>query len=173
MKTKILAIWAFALVLLMPFSCSKSVSNDVLIKAYPLDTLEGVIHQSGVMLDSQVTHDGHGSLMITVTEPAVVRLFETGDIDIEDAALIYQAKVRTEGFQGRVYLEMWCHFDGIGEMFSRGLQAPLTGKNDWTSEEIPFFMKKGENPDNIKLNIVCEGSGTVWIDDIRLLKRKT
>ena len=27
-----------------------------------------------------------------------------------------------------------------------------------------------QNPDNVKLNLVVEGSGTVWIDDIRLEK---
>jgi len=36
--------------------------------------------------------------------------------------------------------------------------------------ETPFFFKKGENPDNIKLNLIIKGKGTVWIDDIRLLK---
>ena len=33
-----------------------------------------------------------------------------------------------------------------------------------------FFLKEGENPDNIKLNLVINGKGTVWIDDIRLVK---
>ena len=39
---------------------------------------------------------------------------------------------------------------------------------EWTLLKTPFFLKKGENPDNIKLNIVIEGSGQVWVDDIRL-----
>ena len=103
-------------------------------------------------------------------EPTVIRLFETGDIDIEDARLIYQAKVRTEGVQGQVFLEMWCHFPGKGEFFSRGLQSPVSGTTEWTSVETPFFLQKGENPDNVKLNLVIDGTGTVWIDDIRLIK---
>jgi len=36
--------------------------------------------------------------------------------------------------------------------------------------EIPFLLHEGENPDNFKLNLVVGGKGTVWIDDIRLLK---
>jgi len=103
-------------------------------------------------------------------EPTVVRLFELGDIDVENARLIYQAKVRTEGVEGQVFLEMWCHFPGKGEFFSRGLQTPLTGTTNWTTEETPFFLKKGENPDNVKLNLVINGKGTAWIDDIRVLK---
>ena len=65
---------------------------------------------------------------------------------------------------------MWCRFPGKGEFFSRGLQSPLTGTTDWTTEETAFFLKKGENPDNVKLNLVINGSGTAWIDDVRLLK---
>jgi hypothetical protein len=126
--------------------------------------------QSGVQFDKEVSSDGNGSLKIIATEPTVVRLFELGDIDIENARLIYQAKVRTEGVEGQVFLEMWCHFPGKGEFFSRGLQTPLTGTTNWTTEETPFFLKKGENPDNVKLNLVINGKGTAWIDDIRVLK---
>jgi hypothetical protein len=65
---------------------------------------------------------------------------------------------------------MLCHFPGKGDFFSRGLMTPLSGSTDWTTQETPFFLKGGENPDNIKLNVVIDGKGTVWIDDIQLLK---
>jgi len=151
-------------------ACSRSAKEVTELKRYPLDSLEGVITRSGVELDKDISSDGKGSLRIGATEPTVVRLFETGDIDIENVRLIYQAKVRTEGIEGRVYLEMWGHFPGKGEFFSRGLQSALTGTMDWNSQETPFFLKKGENPDNVKLNLVIDGKGKVWIDDIRLLK---
>ncbi|MCZ6549959.1 MAG: hypothetical protein V3R69_01565 [candidate division NC10 bacterium] len=99
-----------------------------------------------------------------------MRLFEVGDLTVENARLIYQAKVRTAGVDGQVYLEMWCHFPGKGEFFSRGLETPLTGTTEWTTEETSFFLKKGQKPDYIKLNLVINGTGTAWIDDIRLLK---
>ena len=72
--------------------------------------------------------------------------------------------------QGQFYLDMWCSFPGKGEFFSRALQAPLTGTMEWTTQETPFFLKQGENPDNVKLNLVIDGSGTVWIDDITVTK---
>ncbi|MHC4603519.1 MAG: DUF4190 domain-containing protein [Planctomycetota bacterium] len=140
------------------------------LKSFPLDSLEGIITQSGIQFDKQISSDGNGSLRMEATESTTIRLFETGDIDIEDARLIYQARLRTEDVEGRVYLEMWCHFAGVGESYSRGLLTPLTGTTEWTTEEIPFFLKKGENPDNVKLNLGIKGKGTVWIDDIRLLK---
>lgn len=150
--------------------CSKPPEEVAELKRFPVDSLEGIITQSAVQFDKEVSSDGNGSLKITATESAVVRLFELGDIDVENARLIYQARVRTEGVEGQVYLEMWCHFPGKGEFFSRGLQTPLTGTTNWATEETPFFLKKGENPDNVKLNLVINGKGTAWIDDVRVLK---
>ena len=140
------------------------------LKRFSLDNTEGLITKTDVQIDKQISSDGNGSLRIDAAKPTTIRLFETGDIDIENARLIYQAHLRTENVEGQVYLEMWCHFDGVGDAFSRGLATPLTGTTDWTTEETPFFLKKGENPDNVKLNLVINGKGTVWIDDIRLLK---
>jgi hypothetical protein len=132
--------------------------------------MDGIITRSGVRIDKDISSDGNGSLRITSIKPTVIRLFETGAIDIENARLTYQARLRTAHVEGQVYLEMWCHFPGKGEYFSRGLKTPLTGTTEWTTEETPFFLKKGENPDNVKLNLVINGKGTAWIDDVRLLK---
>ncbi len=140
------------------------------LRRFALDNTEGLITQSGVRIDEQISSDGNGSLRIEAMEPTTIRLFETGDMDIENTRLIYQAQLRTENVEGQVYLEMWCHFPGKGEFFSKGLMNPLSGTNDWTAAETPFLLKKGENPDNVKLNLVVDGKGTVWIDDIRLLK---
>lgn len=140
------------------------------IKHFSLDSMEGVLTRSGVQWDQAISSDGKGSLRITAAGPTVVRLFETGDIDIEGARLIYQAKVRTEGVKGQVYLEMWCHFAGLGEAFSRGLDSPVSGNTEWVSVETPFFLQSGENPDNVKLNLVVNGTGTAWIDDIRIIR---
>lgn len=163
----------FCLSLIMIFSvsaCSKSSQEVVELKRFPVNSLEGIITQTGVEFDKEISSDGKGSLRITATEPTVARLFEIADIDIENARLIYQAKVCTKDIQGQVFLEMWCHFPGKGEFFSRSLQSPLSGSTEWTSIETPFFFKKGEKPDLIKLNLVVNGKGTAWIDDIRLIK---
>lgn len=164
---------AFCICVVLIFAivgCSKPSKEVVELKRFPVDSMEGIITQSGVEIDKAVSSDGKGSLRITATESTVVRLFEVGDIDVENALLIYQAKVRTQNVEGKVYLEMWCHFPGKGEFFSRGLQTPLTGTTGWTTEETPFFLQKGENPDNVKLNLVIDGKGTAWIDDIRFIK---
>jgi len=150
--------------------CSETSAPVTELKHYPIEGTDGLITQTGLILDNQVTSDGSGSLRITVTEPTTVRLYETGDLDVEDARLTYRAKMRTDGLEGKAYFEMWCQFTGKGEFFSRDLDSPLSGTTDWSTEETSFFLNKGENPDNVKLNLVIDGKGTVWIDDIRLYK---
>ena len=155
--------------MLISSTCSKKTEQVVELKHFPLNSLEEIITQTGVEFDDTISSDGNGSLRITATEPTTIKLFETGDIDVEDARLLYRARLKTEGVDGKVYLEMWVSLPGMGESFSKGLQSTLSGTNNWSTEEIPFFLKKGQNPDNIKLNLVIDGKGTVWIDDIYLL----
>jgi hypothetical protein len=164
MKKLVISMWC--IVILSLVSCSQAKE----LKHFPVDNLDGVISNSDVQLDKEISSDGNGSLKIVAIEPTVINLYEVRDIDIENARLMYQARVRTENIDGQVYLEMWCHFPGRGEYFSRGLQSPLTGTKDWITVETPFFMRKGEKPDYVKLNLVINGKGTAWIDDVRLIK---
>ena len=158
------------ILLIIVVGCSKKSEQVVELKQYPLDNLDGIITLSNVQFDKKITSDGNGSVRIIITEPTTIRLFEVGDIDIENARLTYQAKIKTEDMDGKVYLEMFCCFTGKGEFFSKDIQTPIIGTTNWVTEETPFFLQKGENPDNIKLNLVIEGKGTVWIDDIKLFK---
>jgi hypothetical protein len=140
------------------------------LKRLPLDTAIGILTATGVTFDPDQSVDGKGSLRVAASAPTTVRLYELGDIDVENARLIYQASLRTENAEGRVYLEMWCHFPGRGEYFSRGLASAPVGTTNWTTQETIFFLQPGENPDNVKLNVVLEGPGTAWIDDIKVLR---
>ncbi|NIS09320.1 MAG: hypothetical protein GWO07_11275, partial [Candidatus Dadabacteria bacterium] len=140
------------------------------LKSYPLNSSDNIITTTGVEFDRTESSDGKGSLKVEVETPTIIKLFETGDIDIEKAKLIYRADIKTENVIGSVYLQMWCVFNDKGEYFSRALHDPFTGTADWKVQQTPFFLQEGENPDNIKLNLVINGKGTVWIDDIKLLK---
>jgi hypothetical protein len=162
-------VWII-LMLMLIVNCAKKSTPVAELNYFPITSLEEIITKTNVEFDKTISSDGNGSLRITATEPTTIRLFEASDIDVEDARLFYRARIKTEDIEGQVYLEMWCGFAGKGEFFSRDLQTPLTGTNDWSTEETFFFLKKGENPDNVKLNLVIDGQGTAWIDDIHLLK---
>ncbi|MBE9544684.1 MAG: hypothetical protein IMF02_09350 [Proteobacteria bacterium] len=140
-------------------------------QVYQLDSMEGVLTRDGVEFDDAVSADGNGSLKIVTgsADKAVIRLFETGPMGIENRTLVYSAQVKSDLEYGRAYLEMWCEFDGKGEFFSRGLAQPISGSTNWTTLQTPFRLETGQMPANVKLNMVIEGVGTVWVDDIKLL----
>ncbi|MCD6162477.1 MAG: hypothetical protein J7K40_08705 [candidate division Zixibacteria bacterium] len=157
-------------ILALTVSCSEKPAQTIELAQYPISSLEGIITQTGIEFDAQVSSDGNGSIRISCDTSTVIELYRNSAIDIEDARLIYRASMRSENIEGQAYLEMYCGFPGKGEFFSKDLQTPLSGNNDWSTEETFFFLKKGENPDYVKLNVVINGKGTIWIDDIHLLK---
>ena len=118
--------------------------------------------------DVNTSYDGNGSLQVIVDKPQTIRLYAAQSIDIDKACLIHEAYIKTSAVQGKVSLEMHCHFNGKGELFSRSLNQTLSGNQKWTKLRTEFFLKEDENPDKIKLNTVFEGSGTAWIDPIKL-----
>lgn len=107
---------------------------------------------------------------IAAKENRTVRLFEIPDPGVEDCLVTYRADMKAEGLEGRAYLEMWCRMPGGGEYFSKGLDNPVKGTTDWASYQTPFFLRKGERPDMLKLNVVIEGKGTLWVKNVELLK---
>ncbi len=162
-------ILTFTLVFSTAAACLAADSVEQL-KHFPLDSLEGVITKSDVQLDKDISSDGKGSLKLTASSPTTFRLLEVHDLHVDNARLLYQARLRTKDIEGKAYLEMWVHVSGKGEFFSRGLQAPLSGTTEWSTQEIPFFLKDKQTADYVKLNLVIDGKGTAWIDDIHLVK---
>ena len=123
--------------------------------------------------DKPISEEGVSADMdgwqIVASSAQTVRLFEVADPGTENCLITYRAQMKTENLQKGAYLEMWCRFTGRGEFFSKGFHHRVKGTNDWASYEIPFSLKKGQRPDLIKLNIVLEGSGTVWVRNLELL----
>jgi hypothetical protein len=113
-----------------------------------------------------VTPEADG-LKIESAGRRTVRLFEIPEPQVEQCMLTYRASMKLAGVEGGVYLEMWCAFAG-NEYFSRGLHHKATGTSDWASYETPFYLKVGQSPSLIKLNVVFEGPGTVWIREVEL-----
>ena len=141
------------------------------IRRIGLDGMADVITKNNVAFDEETTFDGRGSIRVSVAGPVSIRLVQLGDIDLHRAVLVYQAALKTQDLDGEAYLEMYCLFHGRGEFYSRGLDHALSGTTDWRTVSTPFRLREGENPDIVRLNLFVNGTGTVWIDDIRLLKR--
>jgi len=86
----------FYLLLIMIFSvaaCSESSQEVVELKRFPVDSLDGIITQTGIGFDKEISSDRKGSLRITVAEPIVIRLIEISDISVENARCTRQKSV--------------------------------------------------------------------------------
>jgi hypothetical protein len=81
--------------------------------------------------------------------------------------------MKASDVQGKAYLEMRCHVrgepDGV-EHQSKGSAMPLTGTSDWASYETSFAVPDPHQVDCIKLNLVIEGQGTLWVRDVEVLR---
>lgn len=120
-------------------------------------------------IDADVVEWAGDAWRVVADRAMTVRLYEIADPAVEQCLLAYRARLRSEDLARRGYLEMWCRFPGRGEFFSKGLQQAIGGTTGWASYETPFYLKAGQRPDLIKLNLVVEGPGTVWLTDIELL----
>ena len=50
------------------------------------------------------------------------------------------------------------------------MESVVSGTTDWKTLQTPFFLKEGQRATKVTLNIVINGKGTVWVDDVKLLK---
>ena len=152
------------IVIILSVISSATMAED--IKKLSLD--DAALIGTTIQTDSEVKTEGQGSVRITTKHPTTVCLGEVIGLDVESARLLYRAKVKSD-LDGVAFLEMWVHVGG-GQYFSRGMTDPIKGKSDWMSIQTPFMFQKGQNPDLVTLNLVINGKGTVWIDDVVLSK---
>jgi hypothetical protein len=121
-----------------------------------------------IQTDTQVKAEGKGSVKITTRWPTTICLGEVTGLNVENAKLVYKAKVKSD-LDGTAFLEMWVHLGG-GQYFSRGMNDVVSQKTDWKVIQTPFLLQKGQKPDRVTLNLIINSKGTVWIDDIVLSK---
>ena len=152
---------AFALLILLAGS-----ANAQELKKLNLDEASAI--GTTIQTDTQVKAEGKGSIKITTRWPTTICLGEVAGLDIENAKLVYKAKVKSD-LDGTAFWEMWAHVGG-GQYFSRGMNDVVSQKTDWKVIQTPFLFQKGQKPDRVTLNLIINGKGTVWIDDVVLSK---
>lgn len=139
------------------------------LKKLSLDDLSSVSPK--IEADTKVKVEGASSLKITAQWPTTVCLGEVAGPDIENAKLVYSAKVKSElEGTGSAFLELWAHVGG-GQYFSKGMNDAVSQRTDWKTIQTPFLFQKGQKPDKVTLNLVINGKGTVWIDEVMLSKQ--
>jgi hypothetical protein len=158
MKQHLLIFAALAVV------ASSTHAND--LKKLNLDDASAI--GTTIQTDTEVKVEGKSSIKIMTQWPTTICLGEVTGLDIEGAKLVYKAKVKSD-LEGAAFLEVWAHVGG-GQYFSRGMNSVVKQKTDWKMIQTPFLFQRGQKPDKLTLNLVINGKGTVWIDDIVLSK---
>ena len=121
-----------------------------------------------IQTDRAEKKEGRASLRITTLWPTSVCLGEVTGLEVDQARLVFKAMVKSR-MKGTAFLEMWVHLPE-GQYFSRGLNNAVKDTSDWTCLQTPFLLRKGQVAVKVTLNLVINGTGTVWIDDIIILK---
>jgi hypothetical protein len=154
----------FIAITLLTLTISLSSAEDLM--RLNLDDVSAVTPQIQADLKEKV--EGKSSIKITTQWPTTICLSEVIGPNVENAMLVYSAKVKTD-LDGNAFLEMWVHVGG-GQYFSKGMNDSIGQKTDWKTIKTPFMLQKGQKPDKVTLNLTINGKGTVWIDDIVLAK---
>ncbi len=147
-------------------------NEENVLRRFPITGSSDIITKSGVSFDREVTSDGNGSIRIEATGPRTVQLYQLGAPATQDRLLTYKASLKTENFDGKVYLELKYRVPGKGEFQRRGLKDSLSGNAGWKTVTASIRPEKDSTPDIIWLNVVAHGTGTAWIDDIRLVESR-
>ncbi len=126
-----------------------------------------------VATDTSVRTEGGASIRVRTRWPTVINIGQETriPIPIDGGLLIFKAKLRAAALDGTAYLEIWCHFADGSRYFSRGLDSTVSGSVDWTQVRTVFHLQPGQRPSAVTLNLVVNGTGTVWIDEARLASR--
>ena len=132
------------------------------------DTLSWVRTPDRFALDETVFCEGKGALRFTAEQPATFPLFEIPYPPAENADLLLKAKVRGQDLAGVVSLQLAVKFPSGGEVL---VQGPAVCPTDWQEVQVTSPLPPGKKATAVGVNVIAEAmGGTVWIDDIRLIK---
>jgi len=164
---KIAGILLFAALAMV--SCNKKKAGPPKeVDYFTCNSVERVVAKELVQLDKSVSSDGDGSILIATQEPVTVRFFE-GKLPGENCKYTYKVKLKTEKLNGDAYLTMDVNYPSGGSQNVRqDVQQYLSDTNDWTPSEITISAPN-QKPASVVLNVVVDGDGKVWVDDLHLI----
>ena len=84
-----------------------------------------------------------------------------------EGVLYYRGHLRSANLKGRAYFEIRCRFSDR-EPVAKGRDQAVSGTTEWVRQSIPIPLEKGKRAEDVALDVVVEGAGTVWVDNIAL-----
>ena len=108
------------------------------LQRLPLDSTSSL--GTTVSTDPVVKKEGKGSIKISTPGATNICLGVVQPLKVENARLVYQARVKSEKLEGAAFLEMWCEVGGR-RYFSRGMNSTVAGTMDWQVLKTLFFLQ--------------------------------
>jgi hypothetical protein len=119
--------------------------------------------------DPGISRDGGGSLRVESEAGGRLRLYRLGDLGPLSGRLLMTGFLKSRDLKGAAFFEMRCRPAVGNEAFVRGVSGRVEGSSDWKPTQMGFSRPDlCSNPVSVELNVVVDGSGTIWIDDLRL-----
>lgn len=140
------------------------------VARFPLNSLSELATTEGVNIDTGVTTDGVGSVRVDAEGPTTVTLLEVTDLDAQNTTLTFEARVRSQDLQGSAHIEMEVFLPEQEPVSTPGLGRMVSGTTEWGVATTSFYFQPGQQPEAVRLNLVVDGAGTVWLDEVRLLR---
>ena len=129
---------------------------------------------AGTVLPPETGSQGHQLKIENGTpNPSSVTVLTIDRPQITTQRYRLSGRVRYEDVQGTGYLELWNHFPGGGQYFSRTLgdQGPmmkLQGTSGWRPFVLPFDATGAPPPTRLVMNVVLQGRGNVYLGSLEL-----
>lgn len=142
-------------------------AGAVELARFPLDG--EVPPDRAAVFDPNVSQDGNGSLRVTTAEGGLLRLYQLDELGIVQGQIALTGFLRSRGLAGLAMLELRCQPAEGDAAFVRGVPRAVSGDSDWRAQDIRFGNPAlCRDPVSIQINLWFQGSGTVWVDHLRL-----
>src|SRR5262249_49290970 len=108
-----------------------------------------------------------GAWKIVAREKRLTPLFHIPTTDIKKGTLTFRAKMKSTNLPKNAYLRLDVHLGK--EEVVRSDSKPISGVSDWAAFEWSCGMDENHSPEAVKLKVVFDSRGTVWIKDVELV----
>jgi len=149
--------------------CDKKAEPPKEIDAFNCDTADRFLSPDAATLEKSGAAEGAACFKFVVEQPSTVPLFEVkfpGDA----AKFTIRFKMRVKDFLGDAYGLMAVNYASGGKQEIKNYDKALGATSDWVPMELSWTVQKGQKVDSLVLSAALSGTGTVWIDDVHVIR---
>lgn len=122
-------------------------------------------------LGTRLTYDEEAdALRVDLDYTSVFNLkkVDLGGQSYSGKTLNYSLRTKTMNFEGQAFLELAIRFKGTTTLYRRGFNSKVVNNSDWQTLRVAYPIRPSEKPEIAYLNVIVEGRGTIWFDDIKM-----